>query len=251
MIRKSLLFLLLTAMVGVLSAQSLRFELNGEALENNAIVLCDSLTPWGEMIQEMEIRNLTDATLEVIVEKEEIQLVEGSQNSFCWGMCYTPAVVVSPVALPILPNSVNDPLEAGLSFHHNIDPNYSGDPSQFLNGTSIVKYYAYPSDNAEDRICVEVWFAYNAEEVSEHQAFVGRAYPNPASSTVSFDVKSTGTLEAVLYNLLGQEVARQTVNGMSQGKLSFDVADLQAGVYFCSFIADGQPWKTEKFIVKK
>ena len=251
MIRKSILALFLTAMVGMLSAQSLQFELEGEALENNQIVVCTSVAAWGEMIQEMQIRNLTPETLEVFIAKEEIQMVEGSENSFCWGMCYTPQVFVSPRGCAIEGNSLNDPMEAGLSFHQNIDPTYSGDPGQFLVGTSIVKYYAYPITDTLDRICVEVWFAYGSENVNEHQASVGHAYPNPARNTVSFDVQYNGSLEAVVYNLLGQEVMKQTVSSMNQGKLSFNVADLQAGVYFCSFIADGTPWKTEKFIVKK
>ena len=251
MIRKSIFALLLTAMVGMLSAQSLRYELEGEPLDNNAVVVCTSVSEWGEMIQEMEIRNLTNGTLNVLVEKEEIQMVEGTSNSFCWGMCYTPQVVVSPIAIAVEANSLNDPLDGGLSFHQNIDPTYSGDPNNFITGTSIVKYYAYPETDPEDRVCVEVWFAYGSESVSDLQVNIGQAYPNPATSTVSFNVQYPGTLEAIVYNLLGQEVMKQTVNGMTQGKLSFSVAELQAGIYFCSFVADGNPWKTEKFIVKK
>ena len=70
MIRKSILALLLAVTVGMLSAQSLRYELEGEPLDNNAVVVCTSVSEWGEMIQEMEIRNLTNGTLNVLVEKE-------------------------------------------------------------------------------------------------------------------------------------------------------------------------------------
>jgi len=250
MFKKSILFIALTAVVGLLSAQTLQFELGGHVLTNNEVVICDSLTSWGEMIQEMEVRNLSSETQNVYIEKEEVQMVPNTENQFCWGMCYMSTVFVSPTPMPVEGNSLNDPILCGLSFHQILDPTYSNDPANFAVGTSIVKYYAYTEANPEEKVCVEVWFPYNAESVSDEIVSVGKAYPNPATSTVSFNISFTCTLEAVVYNLLGQEVMKQTLN-QGQSKVSFPVENLQPGIYFCSFIANGEPMTTEKFIVKK
>ena len=53
-----------------------------------------------------------------------------------------------------------------------------------------------------------------------------------------------------MYNLLGQEVMREQLNNM-QGVVSFSVADLNDGIYFCNLFVNGQAVKTEKFVVKK
>lgn len=248
--KKSIFTLLFLAVMGWVSAQSLQFELDGQALENGERVICTEALDWGEMLQEMQVRNLTDGVIDVVIEKEEIQIVEGTSNYFCWGNCYIPDVFVSrPVALEagVVSN------QGDLSFHHQIDPEMSGDPANFISGTSVVKYYAYPDGNEEDRVCVEVWFAYNAEGISEKMAYsFGHAYPNPASSMVQFDyeLSSLANASVSVYNLLGQEVMSQQINNL-QGAVTFSVADLNEGIYFCNLFVNGQTVKTEKFIVKK
>lgn len=246
MFRKTILTFALTAMVGMLFAQSLQFELDGTVYANNDIVVCTAEpTEWGEMVMEMSLRNLTHETIPVIVEKEHVQIVEGTENSFCWGLCFGPDTFVSRPAVDLGGDSISG---AGmLSFHYQADPTYTG--TACIPGTTVVKYYAYPETNPDDKVCLEVWFAYNAESVEEHSFTIGEAYPNPASNTVNFNVNHAGMLKAVVYNLLGQEVKSMTFNNIN--KVSFPVDDLQSGIYFCSFTADGQVCKTEKFIVKR
>jgi hypothetical protein len=77
-----------------------------------------------------------------------------------------------------------------------------------------------------------------------------QAYPNPATNTVSFNYSFGGNLCAVVYNLVGQEVMRQELNA-NDGQLSFSVADLQGGIYFCTMLVDGRAVSTQKFVVKK
>lgn len=260
MLKKSLLIIVLCGLFGVLSAQSLRFGLNGEYFENNEVIVCNegpNVDEWmTEMIQEMSLYNLTDNALNVFVAKEEIQVVAGTAISFCWGNCFSPSVTVSPNPKEIPAHSESAP--GLLSFHYNLDPEGNSftdegiDISLWPAGTSIVRYYAYPEDNPDDKVCIEVWFAYNAESVPETVASFGKAYPNPASNTVSFDLLGTGrqTVKAVLYNLLGQEVQSQTASS-AQDKIEFTVGDLQEGIYFCSFFVNGEMVKTDKFIVKR
>ena len=254
MIKKTLLSIALCGLFGFLSAQSLQFGYYDEeaafhGYDNNLHVICDNApTEWGEITMEkLGIKNLTANDINVVVEKEEVSLVEGTENSFCWGNCYTPMVFVSDPPLLVPAGTVSDPGE--LSFHHQIDPTFEG--TGMIPGTSVVKYHAYPAGQPEDRATLEVWFAYHAENVVETPASFGKAYPNPAVNTVRFDVQGGhGTIKAVLYNLLGQEVKHQMAD-CAQGKIEFTVNDLQDGIYFCSFFVNNEKVKTEKFIVKR
>ncbi|MCR5014394.1 MAG: T9SS type A sorting domain-containing protein [Bacteroidales bacterium] len=250
MLKKSLLILALTSMVSMISAQSLQFENNGVAFANNEVYICDQ-TPneFGEMTAELQIRNLTANDMDVVVEKEYVQIVEGTSNYFCWGLCNDASVMIGR-PYGIAANAVSGPGE--FSIHYQVDPTYSGDEENYLAGTSVVKFYAYPVDNPDDRTCLNVWFAWNATDVVENTISFGQAYPNPASNLVQFDLRSSGNtnVKAVVYNLLGQEV-KSVVANSGQGSIKIDASDMQSGIYFCSFFVNDEVLKTEKFIIKK
>ena len=249
MIKKTILTLSLCALVGVICAQSLQFEKDGAVCANNeVIVLTEPTNNFGEMALEMQLKNLTSDPIEVLVEKEHVSTVEGTENSICWGSCFDPSVFVSPMPVTIEGGCVSDP--GMLSFHYQLDPTYTG--QNLIPGTTIVKYHAYPARNPEDRVTIEVHYAYHPENTAENTVQVSKAYPNPAVSQINFDFKdNTGSsIKAVLYNLLGQEVEAKVINS-NQGKISFFLNDFQPGIYFCSFFVNDQMIKTEKFIVKK
>ena len=249
--KKSIFTLAFLAIMGWVSAQSLQFEYDGHVYANGETIICTHVEEWGEMVQEMQLRNLSSTSLDVMVKREIVKIVDGTENSFCWGTCYSSMVDVSPRPQALGGGAVSD--KGLLSFHQVIDLTYSGDVNNFVSGTSIVKYYAYPANNEEDKVCVEVWFAYNATGVSEKPSIsLGHAYPNPASSMVRFDynLSAGDNVSAAVYNLLGQEVMREHLNNM-QGVVTFSVADLNDGIYFCNLFVNGQAVKTEKFVVKK
>lgn len=249
--KKSIFTLAFLAIMGWVSAQSLQFEYDGHVYANGETIICTHAEEWGEMVQEMQIRNLSSTSLDVMVKREIVKIVDGTENSFCWGTCFSSMVDVSPRPQALGGGAVSD--KGLLSFHQLIDPTYSGDVNNFVSGTSIVKYYAYPANNEEDKVCVEVWFAYNATGVSEKSnVSFGHAYPNPASSMVRFDynLSVADNVSVAVYNLLGQEVMSEQLNNL-QGVVAFSVADLNDGVYFCNLFVNGQAVKTEKFVVKK
>lgn len=248
--KKTVFTLMLLTVVSLLSAQTLQFELDGHVYANGEVIICDvAPNDFGEMVQEMQIRNLSNTPASVIVTKQHIQIVEGTENTFCWGNCFSPTVFVSPDPVILEGNSVSE--HGLLSFHYQVDPTYSGDPTACLVGTTIVKYTAYPMEDTHDVISIEVWFAYDATEVAENTVSLSSAYPNPASSQVNFDYKANNDeIQVVVYNLLGQEVKSQLVSG-TQGKISIAVDDFQPGIYFVTFQVNRDVVKTEKFIVKR
>ena len=241
MIKKSIFTLMLLAVMGYVSAQSLRFELDGNVYSEGETIVCtNDEYGYGEYIQHMQLRNLTSDDLSVIVEKEVVEDLEGTMNFFCWGQCFSSTVFVSnPVT--VAANSLNTD---DLSFHTLFD--------EPVFGKVQVKYSAYDERHPNERITINVVFHKSGEGLNDtHAVYFGKPYPNPSSSTVSFDYNLSGSnATAVIYNLVGQEVMRQEINTFEE-KMSLSVAELNDGIYFCSVMRNGQTFATVKFVVKK
>jgi len=244
MIKKSIFTLMFLAVMGWVSAQSLQFEWDGHVYEDGETVECtNDEYGYGEYIQHMQLKNLTSGDLNVIVEKEIVEDLEGASNFFCWGMCFSPDVFVSPNPVPVAANSVT--ADDALSFHVFFD--------EGVYGKVKMRYYAYEEHNPSERVSINVVFTKSGVSVNENTAMrFGQAYPNPASSVVNFDynLNPSDKASVSVYNLLGQEVMSQQVNSL-QGSLSLSVADLNDGIYFCNLFVNGSAVKTEKFVVKK
>ncbi len=242
MVKKSIFTLMFLAVMGWVSAQSLQFEWEGHVYEEGETIECtNDEYGYGELIQHMQLRNLTSSDLNVIVEKEVVEDLEGTSNFFCWGQCYLFTVFVSD-PVPVAANSLNT---SDLSFHVMYD--------EEVFGKVWMKFSAYDESNPSERVTINVVFNRSGDGVNETAAVrFGQAYPNPASSVVNFDynLNASDKASVVVYNLLGQEVTKQQVNAL-QGRLSISVADLNDGIYFCNLFVNGSAVKTEKFIVKK
>lgn len=240
MFKKSIFTLMLMAAIGYVSAQSLQFEWNGNVYSDGETIECtNDEFGYGEYIQHMQIRNLTSGDLNVIVEKEVLEDLEGTMNYFCWGSCFGPDVYVSPNPVTVAGSTVTG--EDALSFHVLFNED--------VFGYVVMKYYAYDDHNPDQRVSILVKFHKSGEGIGENVQ-MGNAYPNPASSTVHFDYSSDGNLTAVVYNIVGQEVMRQDLNANS-GQMTLSVADLTDGIYFCTMLVNGRTATTQKFVVKK
>ena len=234
MIRKSILTLMLLAFIGGVTAQNLQFEYEGHVYADGEEITCDNDEfGYGEVIQHMQIRNLSNDDLSVVIEKEVVEDLENTMNTFCFGNCYGPDVYVgSPVRVPAQSVSTED-----LSFHVFF---------MEVEGEVVMRYYAYTEDDPNHKISLLVKFTYRPSSVSETVS-MGHAYPNPASSVVRFNVQGVENASIAIFNLLGQEVLRQDVKA---GQVTISVADLNKGIYFCNLMVDGEAVSTEKLIVK-
>lgn len=243
MIKKSIFALMCMAAIGCVSAQSLQFEWQGNVFAEGETIECtNDEYGYGEYIQHLQIRNTASSAQNVLVEKEVIAPLDGTINFFCWGQCFGPDVMVSPNPVEVPALSVTG--SEDLSMHAMYDEAVFGDV--------VVKYYAYDERHPDERVSIVVRFRKSGEGLGDNvrPMTLGQAYPNPATSTVHFNYSFDGNLCAVVYNLLGQEMMRQELSANS-GQLSFSVADLQAGIYFCAMMVDGRAVTTQKFIVKK
>lgn len=237
--KKTFFTLVLMAVMGVLSAQTLQFEYEGTVYHDGQNIICPFDETFQEYLQHMQIRNLTDADMDVVLEQYVIETAPGALIYLCWGLCAAPADTIITRPVPVTAQSLSTD---ELSFHVMFTEGETGVVS--------VVYVAYDANHPEESIAITLLAGHGAD-VPENSVSLGEAYPNPASSQVHFNYSFDGNsaLNAVVYNLLGQEVKAQALHG-NQGRLSIDVADLQPGIYFCSIQVNNTTVKTEKFVVR-
>jgi len=84
--------------------------------------------------------------------------------------------------------------------------------------------------------------------------FVGKAYPNPASSEVKFSYDIVGTFSTAMIevrSLTGAVVKQVELNGVNSGMTELSLSQFPAGVYFYGLVVDGVKSETKRLIVNK
>lgn len=246
------LFLSLIIMVSAmaLSAQKFQVLYEGAAIESGQTyyVYGDGSASWGEpggeLLIEFYVTALEDVRL--IGEKVENNVVSGTFNYLCFGNCYSSSIYVTPPV--VLSPSGNPEL---FSMHFQAEEDYTAVAGQEQSMT----YYIYPADATDDKFVINVIFKYSLDNTADlaSTAMFSEAYPMPASNVVNFDYDlpaSTNNAMLVIYNMMGQEVIRHDISGIS-GKASINVSDLNDGIYFYSFVINGKTEKSSKIVVRK
>lgn len=241
---KKLFFaLVLLISVFTLSAQKFRVvTTDGRVVENGeSFYVYGQGNAWGELAIEFGVEALEDVQL--IAQKVEIQVVEGTYNMLCLDQCYAPSVYVSPV-VNFAANETKD-----FSMHYQ----YENAIEDVAGLEQIMEYYLY-EEGSHDQFVINVTFKYSLDGIEDYNSaeVFSNAYPVPARDVVNFDYNfaSSENAEVAIYNMMGQEVLRNSISGMS-GKLSINVSDLTDGVYFYSLIVNGVVEKSNKLVIRK
>ena len=239
------LFFTLALLISVfaLSAQKFRvITTDGRIVENGeSFYVYGQGNAWGELAIEFGVEALEDVQL--IAQKVEIQVVEGTYNMLCLDQCYAPSVYVSPV-VNFAANETKD-----FSMHYQ----YENAIEDVAGLEQIMEYYLY-EEGSHEQFVINVTFKYSLDGIDDYSSneVFSNAYPMPASDVVNFDYNfaSSENAEVAIYNMMGQEVLRNSISGMS-GKLSINVSDLTDGVYFYSLIVNGKTEKSSKLVIRK
>ena len=241
---KKLFFtLVLLISVFTLSAQKFRvITTDGRIVENGeSFYVYGQGNAWGELAIEFGVEALEDVQL--IAQKVEIQVVEGTYNMLCLDQCYAPSVYVSPV-VNFAANETKD-----FSMHYQ----YENAIEDVAGLEQIMEYYLF-EEGSHEQFVINVTFKYSLDGIDDYSSneVFSNAYPVPASDVVNFDYNfaSSENAEVAIYNMMGQEVLRNSISGMS-GKLSINVSDLTDGVYFYSLIVNGKTEKSSKLIIRQ
>lgn len=243
--KKSVLLLsLFSILVLGINAQSLTLlDLEGnEVLNGQEFEIVDVPTA-GEITFHIKVQNSSENSLDVLVKKVYIDVIDGTMNMFCWGQCFGPTTFVAPNAVPIASGETTT------------DEFFSGHymPSG-IEGASIIRYVFFDANNVNDSTYVTVSYVGGFTGISTPEAdfSISGIYPNPATSVANIDYSFTdGVNDAKIFlnDLTGSRVKEITLSGFS-GTASFDISDLRNGVYFYTIVRNDEILKTSKLIIK-
>ena len=244
------LFFTLALLISVfaLSAQSYTVTLDGAVVENGATyyVYDDGSASWGEPGGEIQIEFTVTANenMRLVGKKTPINLVDGTTTWICFGQCLAPSTTVQETE----PYQVTAGEGVLLSGHYMAD-----DYMAVLGQAQQITLEIWDASNPDDKFTINVTFTYSLEGIEDYNSVetFSNAYPVPARDVVNFDYNfaSSENAEVAIYNMMGQEVLRNNISGMS-GKLSINVSDLTDGVYFYSLIVNGKTEKSSKLVVR-
>jgi hypothetical protein len=239
-----LLFFLTIASAG-LFAQSMQLQTtSGQILTNGGTLgvmrsLFDTTT---DIAVEIDMKNISTTAQSYKVKRTVKILGSPQKSNFCFaGGCFPDTTNYSPTALALNPGVLDN------NFSSHISPNA-------ITGSSLVYYKFYNIKDANDTIGIfvqtEVWHL-GISDISNTQAEIGYAYPNPASLQFTVDYSITAQEPALLLlrNILGTTVREESVSG-GNGKIHIDISDLPEGMYFYSLLINGKSISSRKLVIR-
>ena len=193
-----------------------------------------------EIVSYIFVKNTTTDSMSVKVKKVEIMALHGTLNTFCWGYCVTPDIFVSPDPVVI---------HAGVTDSTNFSGHYY--PTGII-GISTIRYVFFDANHPSDTVCVNINFSTYPQGINYlPNVDLSNAYPNPANNTVSFSysVQQNSVSRLIIRNVLGSVVKEVNITNNS-GKLSFNTSELADGVYFYTFLVNGNSKVTRKLVIR-
>ena len=244
--KKTLLFsFLFSLFMGGLYAQSLEISYHNEVITNDQElnILADPQAS-GPAEVAIKVKNIGNASISVKLRKYDVNLMDGTNVTFCWGTsCYGPNTYLSPEAVRL------DIQETDSSFHG--DYNHYG-----KQGTSIARFTFFDEANPSDSVSVVVNYTVGYLGVNDNINIglsISNAYPNPATTTSYVDYKLPKSMTGAslrINSLLGVTIQDIPLN-RNEGKAAIDVSKMKEGIYFYSLIVNNSIAQTRKFIVKR
>ncbi len=195
-------------------SQPLTLSWEGETIGDTLIVT--GLTTDFEIVAHAIVSNNSNHSMDIKVRRDQIQVIEGTLNQFCWGSsCYPPNVNESPGFLTLGPGQST--LEGQFSGHYLPLGNF---------GDSFIEYEFFNMTNEDENVKVIVHFIATTVGISEDDTYL-TIYPNPASESITINMSHS--IDAVLvYDCTGRKVLEEQVNSNSYlMKTSF----LSSGLY--------------------
>ena len=242
---KKTILLLATIIISAISlnAQDLYLSWDGETLG-------ETTTVWGDpTASEIEfhaiVHNNSGNGMNIKVRRSEIEIVSGTINQFYWKVLYAPSIDESSNYLFVPDGGSTETTD----FYGRYIPSSK-------NGTSTVEYTFYNKDNEDQNVKIQVKYWASPEGIAEDAmkgGSISDIYPNPASRWVNLDYNLPNDVHSAkisIVNLLGA-VVKEAVVERNEHKLTMDISDLQAGIYFYTVLINNDVYKTKKLLIQK
>ena len=215
--------------VGFLTAQSLLVT---------GISAVPSSDPNLETVAHLNVRNISNQSLNVLCTKNILSDIPGADDFFCWGGVCIPDPLV--MTSPSTTNIESEQMSTEFSGHFS---------AYGLPGIGVIEYCFYPDTDITDSACMTVTYNVAPTAIDDYQSItiLGDFYPNPASENVYFTFNgNSATLK--LIDILGNNVKEISLSQAGIQKL--DLSDMNKGIYFGNLIVNDQVVSIKKLIVK-
>lgn len=219
--------------------QSLVLTFEGETLEPNAEITVEGAATAEEIVSELAVTNTSEETIDVLCMRYEIDIVDSTSNTFCWGgLCYPPWTNLS-------------------GFHHTIEPDetvdddFSGHYNPFgYEGVSTIAYTFFDMNHPDDTVRVTILYdglMVGVEEMEKYNE--AKVYPNPANDYVKLDLNVADVDSDVTFQLLNVQgtVVREIKSNSTV--FTLNTSDLAEGVYMYRALISEKTIVTDKIIV--
>ena len=190
----------------------------------------------------IDIKNLSATdSIKVKVKKQYINSNDSCfTDGFCWIQCYDKNTMVSLVFVNIKPGGETTAFQSVYS-------------SQCC-GTTIIKYTFFDISNLKDSAYFYARYRISCAGINEkHIASSSFAiFPNPAVNnfTVKYNLSNNETGYIKIYNQSGNIVFSKKLTA-NDNELNINVADWNAGLYFCNIFTSNNVIETKKLIIIK
>jgi hypothetical protein len=211
-------------------------DTSGNPVSNGDTILVTGTTDDGIMLGYVEIYNSSPATISLLVEKQHLSLVSGSDAYIGWNCVYPPQVFISPDTV-FLPATSTMNGFAGWLDHHGFA------------GTSFVRYNIFDANNIADSAWVV--FQYNVLQAAGIAQLDGSdafsIYPSPGNGVFSFSPPAAfrDFFSVEVFSAQGAMVRKK--NFFSPDLASVDITSALPGIYFVK-LSDGEKTVVKKFV---
>ncbi len=238
--KKIVLSIIVALVANQVNAQSFMIKDEFGANITSQTVDVNSTETFNQIIYHAKVQNNSVSTKNVKVRRYKLNVSIFAINDFCWTSCYDPNTDVSPFGIAI-PSAATD-----TSFL----THYTHGESE--SGISTYKFVFFDVSNPADSSFFIINFNITVGiNEAKANAVLSNAYPNPSSVfySLKYDLNEyVQTAKVVMYDMLGKAVKEIPVNDR-QGVLKINIEDLNAGVYFYSFIINNNKAISTKKIV--
>lgn len=236
-------FLLLSCVICGYSQNIVLLDDDNNVISNTIVDVI--VSPSSGVTDEIFVSNSGSIADTVKVLRTVYTVNEDDLTQFCWGgLCYLYTTNLSSLSLTIAPGDTLDFAENGF---HSI---FNSGPACV---TRLVHYKFYNVNNFSDSTGVTMRYlcSTGVDELANGGGEISDLYPNPANSmlSVKYDVnKVSETGKIIFYDMLGKPVKEVTFND-KHGIAKINVVDMNAGVYFYSFVVDDKIISTKKLVI--
>jgi hypothetical protein len=227
--------------------QSLSLSWTEGAIPHNGEIIVLHEPPFSEtMVAHISVTNNGNDSISIKVRKIEVQILDQTINSFCWGnSCYGPGTYESTDSVKLGPGQTD-------STHFSGD--YTSNSGAL--GTSKIWYIFFDKNNPIDSTGVLVNYTIGYSGVNDallKKVQLSEAYPNPAANFTTFNYdlpEGLNNVTLIIRNILGSKVKEIDLTDR-QGKLVVNTSGMKEGIYLYSLAAGQQTLLTRKLIINR